>query len=526
MPAPREVASGVERAAWAAVAAVVALAALPIAALTWHAGSAGEFRIWQDPYLLRVLRFSLLQATLSTLASVVPAILVARALARRQRFFGRRALMALLGVPLVVPSIAAVLGVVAVFGADGWLPLGRSLYGLAGILIAHVFFNLPLASRMLVPALEQVPAEQWRLGRQLGMNGWQTFRHIEWPALRGALPGTALVVFMLCLTSFAVVLTLGGGPRSTTLEVAIYQSLRYDFEPGRAVVLAACQLVLCALVAVLAARLTASRASEIGAAGGADFLDTAAARLVDGTAIAVALAVVGTILAAIIADGLAGPLAEMLASRRFWSALATSSAIAVLATTLACVAGWIIAAGAARLSAAGRGRAGAALEIGGAVVYVVPPLVIGTGYFLLMHGLVELDRATIAVVVVVNAMMGLPFVIRTLAPVMRQREIEYGRLCRSLGVAGAARFRIVDFPLLRRTLALAAALVAALSFGDLGVVALFAVETTTLPLLIYQYLAAYRTGGAAAAALLLLAAALALFVVIERLVGGRRGADR
>src|SRR5690606_35533529 len=228
----------------------------------------------------------------------------------------------------------------------------------------------------------------------------------------------------------------------------------------------------------------------------------------------------------IVIDGLAGPLAEVLAGAQFWRALATSSAIAAIAAVLACAAGWTIAAGGASLAAAGRGRAGAALEISGAVVYVVPPLVIGTGYFLLLHGLVELDRATIAVVVLVNAMMGLPFVIRTLGPVMRQREIEYGRLCRSLGVAGAARFRIVDFPLLRRPLALAAALVAALSFGDLGVVALFAVETTTLPLLVYQYLAAYRTGAAAAASLLLLAASLALFIVIERLVGGGHRADR
>src|SRR5690606_39019108 len=140
-----------------------------------------------------------------------------------------------------------------------------------------------------------------------------------------------------------------------------------------------------------------------GGAGGADFRDSPAARLVDGAAIAVALAVVGAILAAIVIDGLASPLAEVLAGAQFWRALATSSAIAAIAAVLACAAGWTIAAGAARLAAAGRGRAGAALEISGAVVYVVPPLVIGTGYFLLLHGLVELDRATIAVVVLVNA---------------------------------------------------------------------------------------------------------------------------
>ena len=55
--------------------------------------------------------------------------------------------------------------------------------------------------------------------------------------LRAALPGVAGLVFMLCVTSFTIVLTLGGGPAATTLEVAIYQALRFDFDPARAVAL-------------------------------------------------------------------------------------------------------------------------------------------------------------------------------------------------------------------------------------------------------------------------------------------------
>jgi thiamine transport system permease protein len=42
-----------------------------------------------DPYLFRVARFTLWQALLSTLLSVVPALFVARALSRHPRFFGR-----------------------------------------------------------------------------------------------------------------------------------------------------------------------------------------------------------------------------------------------------------------------------------------------------------------------------------------------------------------------------------------------------------------------------------------------------
>ncbi|MBX4421562.1 hypothetical protein K4H00_26500, partial [Mycobacterium tuberculosis] len=69
----------------------------------------------------------------------------------------------------------------------------------------------------------------------LGMGGWARFRLIEWPVIRRNLSGIAGLIFMLCITSFTIVLTLGGGPRATTLEVAIYQSLHFDFDIARAV---------------------------------------------------------------------------------------------------------------------------------------------------------------------------------------------------------------------------------------------------------------------------------------------------
>ncbi|KAA3622944.1 MAG: hypothetical protein DWQ08_12145, partial [Proteobacteria bacterium] len=71
------------RGGFVAAAIVAALAALPLAALAWRAGAAPDLRLWNDAYLMRVLRFSLLQAGLSMILSVAPAILVARALARR-----------------------------------------------------------------------------------------------------------------------------------------------------------------------------------------------------------------------------------------------------------------------------------------------------------------------------------------------------------------------------------------------------------------------------------------------------------
>ena len=106
----------------------------------------------------------------------------------------------------------------------------------------------PLVARLLLQGWLAIPAEQFRLAAQLGFAPGDVFRRIELPMLRDVLPGAFVLVFLLCMTSFAVALTLGGGPRATTVELAIYQALRFDFDLGRAAWLALIQFALCGSV--------------------------------------------------------------------------------------------------------------------------------------------------------------------------------------------------------------------------------------------------------------------------------------
>jgi len=181
----------------------------------------------------------------SAVFSTLLAIPVARALARRS-FPGRGLLITLMGAPFLLPAVVAVLGLLAVFGRAGLInsavtALGLppvSIFGLHGVVIAHVFLNLPLATRMILQGWLALPAERIRLAQSLGFTPRETFRHLEWPMLREVLPGVALVILVICLTSFAVVLTLGGGPSATTIELAIYQAVRFEFDLSRAAGLA------------------------------------------------------------------------------------------------------------------------------------------------------------------------------------------------------------------------------------------------------------------------------------------------
>ncbi len=458
------------------------------------------------------VRFTLLQAGLSALFSVALAVPVARALARR-RFAGRSLLIALLGAPFILPVIVAILGLLAVFGRAGWVSdaLGLfgleplSIYGLHGVVLAHVFFNLPLATRLILQGWLAIPAERFRLAASLDA---PVGRLLERPMLRRIAPGAFAVIFVICLTSFAVALTLGGGPRATTVELAIYQAFKFDFDLAKAATLALVQLALG--IASALALLLLSPPDGFGA--GLDRLQarwdgrSRPARLGDALWIGFAALFLLTPLAMIVLAGLPG---LMVLPVETWQAALRSVSVALGATALTLVLALPLAT-----------RAG---ELAGLLGVAVSGLVLGTGLFLIVQPLMRPAEAALPVTLLVNALMALPFVLRILRPELDAARADFGRLAATLGITGFALWRIVLLPRLRRPLGFAAGLTAALSMGDLGVIALFADgEHATLPLQLYRLMAAYRMEAAQGAALLLLTLSLGLFWLFDK--GGRANA--
>lgn len=486
-----------------------------------------------DPYLFRIARFTLWQATLSTLLSVVPAIVVARAFSRHPNFPGRGLILRLFAVPLALPAIVAALGVLALYGRAGLLAELLSfsggwswpgIYGLSGILVAHVFFNLPLATRLFVEALNTVPADQQRLASQLGMGATSAFRLIEWPALRDAFPGVAGLVFMLCVTSFTIVLTLGGGPAATTLEVAIYQALRFDFDPARAAALTLVQLALVVLTVYALGKLGADTTADanlpvarrrfIAAGPGETALNAAL--------ILIALAFVGGPMLATVLDGLHADLFRLAGEAIVQRATVTSLVLAALSATLCALLSLALIAGRQAL-ALKRGTRPAgllerAMDTGAGFVLVIPPIVIGAGWFMLLRNSVDVLSIAPIMVVTVNAVMAMPFAIRAIRPAHYAASARHEKLCATLGIAGWNRMRLIDWPALRRPLATAFAFAMALSLGDLGVIALFGSDAVqTLPYLLYARMGSYRTADAAGLALMLGLLCLALMLAADRL---------
>ena len=491
-------------------------------------GTALVLALQADSFTLRpaewsALSFTLKQAALSALISTTLAIPVARALTRR-KFPGRGALIALMGAPFLLPTVVAVVGMLAVYGRNGivnqllatlHLP-PVSIFGLQGVVLTNVFFNLPLAIRILLNGWAAIPAERFRLAETLNLPAAALRRHIEFPMLRDLLPGAFVVVFLLCMSSFVVSLTFGGGPKATTLELALYQALRFDFDLGRAALLAGMQFVTCAVAVLLAGRLTL--ASGFGTGHDRRQIIRATEgwpRVTDAALLTLTAMFLSLPLLAVLQNGLAG---LTILPSPVWQAALRSVLIALVSTAIAISSGLCLA-----LAVANNTRGSRWIELAAMLPMAASGLVLGTGLFLIVHPILPPETLALPVTIIVNAAIALPFLYRLLLPEARALHTGYSRLSTTLNLQGMARLRLVTLPRLARPLGLGAGIASALSMGDLGVIALFAGDqTATLPLVVQRLAGAYRMDQAAAASLLLVALSFSLFYLFD--LGGRRAA--
>ncbi|RWX54029.1 thiamine/thiamine pyrophosphate ABC transporter permease ThiP [Photobacterium chitinilyticum] len=508
---------------------IIALVLSAIIALISQANEINPLQIWQDPYLRHVSGFSFYQALLSTLLSIIPAIPTAYALSRRQ-FPGRGLLLRLFAMTLVLPVLVAVFGLLAIYGRSGllaeWLnangqSLPFSIYGLNGILLAHVFFNYPLATRLLLQSLEGIPFEQHQLATHLGIKGWSKFRFIAWPRLRQQLPHVIGLIFMLCFTSFAVIMSLGGGPKATTIELAIYQALRYDFDLAGGAILALWQMLICSSLVLFTQRFAKPLSTLSGSTSRQppSQFDSWQTKAWDGIWIGFALLLVLPPLLAVVGAGINRQLPSLLAEPALWQAILNSLKIASLSCLTALVSGVAILVTSRQWRLQKKNLPADGIELLGTIILITPGLVLSTGIFLLLRQYIDAFAAAFWVIVGVNALMALPYVIKTLSQPMLHVAQQYNPLCQSLGMDGLSRFRLVEWRALRNPIAQALAMGFVLSLGDLGAIALFGSQGfQTLPLYLFQLLGSYQMDAAAVAALLLLLLSLGIFTLVEKLL--------
>ncbi|MCH1540884.1 MAG: hypothetical protein L7S56_05565 [Candidatus Poseidonia sp.] len=192
---------------------------------------------FDTPLATEALQFTLLEAALSTLLTLLIGIPLAWSLGRYE-WRGIRGMRAFLFVPFVTPPIVAAAGFLALYSSGGLLPfMGLDLRTETGVIqwfselsgwahpghmlalvLAHAWFNLSLVVRFLEPTLAQMNPhwEEQLLLLPGGQSWWLRVRHLWWPVLGPSLLVAATYTFFFSFTSFALVKWLV--PGANTVE--------------------------------------------------------------------------------------------------------------------------------------------------------------------------------------------------------------------------------------------------------------------------------------------------------------------
>jgi spermidine/putrescine transport system permease protein len=173
--------------------------------------------------MLRAIRNSLIVACCATLAGTPAATMAALALTRG-RFRGKRAVEALLGLPLVVPEIVAGIAVLLFFVMAG------IRLGLVSVILAHVVFVIPFAYLPIRARLDGLDPALAEAAADLYAPGFATFRRITLPLIWPGIAAGAMLAFIGSLGD-VVVSYFVSGPGATTLPVYVFAMVRMGVTP-------------------------------------------------------------------------------------------------------------------------------------------------------------------------------------------------------------------------------------------------------------------------------------------------------
>ena len=502
-----------------------------------------------DAYTWRILRFTLLQALASTVVSVLIGLPGAYLLAT-YRFPGKSIIRAICTLPFVLPSILVVLGFVIFYGNNGLVntmlmsvfdleqPPLRILYTFGAIILAHAFYNFPIALGLISSFWEQLPSRYNHAAMTMGARRWTVFRTVTLPRLVPAILSASTLIFLFCFSSFAILLVLGGGPRFTTLEVEIYRRARMtlDLEGAAALSLLSIAVTLVLVAAHLWTQRMMAHQEEIEVISERRL--ERSPRSIWGKSIAFLYVVFSVVfvlgpLVGIVYRSFLAPVSrsgDLAFSTRWYrqlfgletvagsplgiaaSAILLSLAIATITAFISLVIGTMLA---ARLRKTRR-RSNISMELYAMLPMAVSSVVVGLGYYLVSSVFTGRRSLGVVLVVLAHVVIASPFVLRSILPEYRKIPFSYTQASLTLGATVSQTFWRVELPLLRSAMATGAAFAFAISMGEINATLVLADSSIiTVPIVMYRLIGSYNFAGACALGTILIACCAIVFAFTE-----------
>lgn len=233
--------------------------ALPLLAILLRVSPATLADQLTSPVAVDAVRVSLFVNAVAGAVIVAVGTPAAYLLASR-RFPGRRALITLLELPLVLPPAVAGIGLLVAFGRSGVAGAHLSALGIqipftqAAVVLVVVFVAGPFYLRQAISAFEAVDPALSDAARTLGSPPARVFRRIVLPMAAGGLATGWALAFARGMGEFGATIIFAGSLQgeTETLPLAIYSQLSRDFDTALAL---GAVLILVSALILLAVKL-------------------------------------------------------------------------------------------------------------------------------------------------------------------------------------------------------------------------------------------------------------------------------
>ncbi|NMA12820.1 MAG: iron ABC transporter permease [Chloroflexi bacterium] len=487
----------------------------------------------------KVVWFTLWQAFLSTVITVILG-LPAAWIFSRFTFRGKSFFKSLFTVPFILPSVVTAAAFNALIGPRGLLnsllppaSSGRPQIELMNtiwiILIAHVFYNISVVIRIVGNAWAAIDRKMEDVAMTLGASRFTVWKEIVLPMLTPSILSAALVTFLFDFTSYGVVLLLGG-IRFRTIEVEIsYQALTV-FNLPLAGILSIIQMIFTVVITLMESaisrKITQTQSQKINMdnfkAATTDF-DRWAVRIV---LIFNTLFLTTPLLALFLRSILSTTPPQGSAPAGFhltleyyqllfvnarnsffyvppikaiWNSISTGIIAALIVITLSL------------LITIAENRYRWTRTVTSLFMFPLgtSAVTLGLGYLLFFSSNIKNP----ALVPIAHSLIGLPFGIRSIRPLLEGIPNSLRQAATILGATPLTVFRKIDIPLIRRGILNAGIFAFTISLGEFGATSFLSLpERPTIPIAIFRFLG--QPGGANYGQAMAMSTILMVFCVV------------
>ncbi|MHA1217877.1 MAG: ABC transporter permease [Candidatus Heimdallarchaeaceae archaeon] len=507
-----------------------------------------------DPFNLKFLGFTLLQAFLSTVLCLLIGLPIGYFFAKYE-FKGKKLIINLLTIPFVLPPVIVLIGFTITYGQGGWVNLlwqnitnsSNVLITIdgtvQGIILAHVFYNLSVIIRLTIPAWQNIDNEQIEVSSTLGVGKGKTFQKIVFPQIKNAIISSSLLVFIYTFNSFAIVMKLGNF-NFYTLEVLIYESFDLlKFSEGAS--LAVIQLVINSLVIIL--YLVVERKSRKMAEGkekglkterlsfrGKDWKSIASLSLSIFFVFIVILFSFAPIIAIIVksfipkspGDSPFWGYSQIFTQQKitplntntirlFGNTLLFATVAAVISLILSVLIVFVLRNRYQSIKKYQRSASDSLVSYLIILPMATSSITLGLGLYLSYSGLSSYYNSVWIFIIMSHVLISIPFVTRSILVAYNRIDVELLNVASSLGASRVMVFRKIEFPLIKRGIIVGGIFSFAISLGEFGATFLLArANYETLSIGIYNLLGSQTLQiSTAMASVLILITALCFYLI-------------